>query len=81
MELCCVSTRCDVVALHAHRASRVLDSTSAGFPPQIVHGDLKPGNVLVDASLHCYISDFGMASMKVGREAGGMWLRLGRVRE
>lgn len=72
-----MSTSCVVVTLGAHTARRMLDRAPAGFPSQIVHGDLKPGNVLVDASLHCYISDFGMASMKVGREAGGIWLQSG----
>ena len=32
---------------------------------QVVHGDLKPGNVLVDEQLRCRITDFGMSSLKV----------------
>ena len=32
---------------------------------QIVHGDLKPGNLLVDDEFRVFISDFGLSSMKV----------------
>jgi serine/threonine protein kinase len=35
------------------------------LPLQICHGDLKPGNILVDRDMQVYISDFGLASMQV----------------
>lgn len=32
--------------------------------PQILHRDLKPGNILIHNGCHCKIADFGLADMK-----------------
>ncbi|XP_063240572.1 uncharacterized protein LOC134541234 [Bacillus rossius redtenbacheri] len=47
----------------------------AGF----VHGDVKPGNILVDAQGHLVLADFGKSAMIApGREPSSDWLDVGR---
>jgi DNA-binding beta-propeller fold protein YncE len=54
----------DAGPLPAERALRLVDQVAdaldAAHARKLVHGDVKPGNVLVDGTEHCYLCDFGL---------------------
>ncbi|GAB4824394.1 hypothetical protein Ancab_007281 [Ancistrocladus abbreviatus] len=60
----------NMVALSWKDRARIISEVSCALlflhsyhPEQIVHGNLKPENILLDSELHCKICDFGICSM------------------
>ncbi|KAK2371667.1 putative leucine-rich repeat receptor serine/threonine-protein kinase-like [Trifolium repens] len=45
--------------------ARALEFLHLGCDPPVIHGDIKPSNVLLDAEFHGKISDFGLSRIKV----------------
>ncbi|KAI4329411.1 hypothetical protein L6164_021678 [Bauhinia variegata] len=50
--------------------ARALEFLHLGCDPPVIHGDVKPSNVLLDAEYRGKISDFGLSRIKVEGEFG-----------
>lgn len=50
--------------------SRALEFLHLGCDPPVIHGDVKPSNVLLDSEFRGKISDFGLSRIKVENEFG-----------
>ncbi|XP_057454069.1 putative receptor-like protein kinase At1g80870 [Lotus japonicus] len=50
--------------------ARGLEFLHLGCDPPVIHGDIKPSNVLLDAEFNGRISDFGLSRIKVEGEFG-----------
>ncbi|KAI4355839.1 hypothetical protein L6164_004574 [Bauhinia variegata] len=50
--------------------TRALEFLHLGCDPPVIHGDVKPSNVLLDAEYRGKISDFGLSRIKVEGEFG-----------
>ncbi|XP_022154375.1 putative receptor-like protein kinase At1g80870 [Momordica charantia] len=50
--------------------SRALEFLHLGCDPPVIHGDIKPSNVLLDLEHRAKISDFGLSRIKVEGEFG-----------
>ncbi|XVF74861.1 hypothetical protein PTKIN_Ptkin13bG0144800 [Pterospermum kingtungense] len=50
--------------------AKALEFLHFGCDPPVIHGDIKPSNVLLDADYRAKISDFGLSRIKVEGEFG-----------
>ncbi|KAF2321528.1 hypothetical protein GH714_000313 [Hevea brasiliensis] len=50
--------------------AKALEFLHLGCDPPVIHGDIKPGNVLLDFDFRAKISDFGLSRIKVEGEFG-----------
>lgn len=50
--------------------SRALEFLHLGCDPPVIHGDVKPSNVLLDLEFRGKVSDFGLSRIKVENEFG-----------
>ncbi|KAI4382001.1 hypothetical protein MLD38_008016 [Melastoma candidum] len=50
--------------------ARALEFLHLGCDPPVIHGDIKPGNVLLDSDYRAKVSDFGLSRMKANGDFG-----------
>lgn len=50
--------------------SRALEYLHSDCDPPVIHGDVKPSNVLLDAEFRAKLSDFGLSRLKIEGEFG-----------
>lgn len=58
----------------AHIIKRVADALDAAHAKNIIHRDVKPSNILFDATGESFLSDFGIAKSKPITDEDGEWL-------
>lgn len=54
-------------------ALEVLDGLSAAQEAGLLHGDIKPENILFDDKMHAKLVDFGLAAMNASTTVGEVW--------